>query len=94
MSTSTLAPGARVTDRVALDRAAAALAARRRAEVEVLEAALAWAHAHVVSPDADPGEVAGWRSDTILTPGTAAALFGSVPSRSRGRGRRWWRSSA
>ena len=48
MSTSTLSSGARVTDRVALDRAAAALASRRRAEVEVLEAVLAWAHAHVV----------------------------------------------
>ena len=42
----------------------------------MLEAALAWAHAHVVSPDADPGEVAGWRSDTVRVPGTAAALFG------------------
>jgi hypothetical protein len=76
MSTSTLASGARVTDRVALDRAAAALAARRRAEVEVVESVLAWAHAHVVSLDAEPGEVAGWRSDTIPTPGSAAALFG------------------
>jgi hypothetical protein len=76
MSTSTLASGARVTDRVALDRAAAALAARRRAEVEVVESVLAWAHAHVVSLDAEPGEVAGWRADTIHTPGTAAALFG------------------
>ena len=65
MSTSTLSSGARVTDRVALDRAAAAMTAKRRVEVEVLEAALAWAHAHVVSPDADPGEVAGWRSDTM-----------------------------
>ncbi len=55
MSTSTLASDTRVTDRVALDRAAAALASRRRAEVEVLEAALAWAHAHVVSPDDGSG---------------------------------------
>ncbi|RYC14203.1 HNH endonuclease signature motif containing protein [Nocardioides zhouii] len=76
MSTSTLASGARVSDRVALDRAAAALAARRHADVEVLDSALAWAQAHVVSPNADPCEVAGWRSDTIRTPGTAAALFG------------------
>lgn len=76
MSTSTLTSDTRVTDRAALDRAAAAMSAKRRVEVEVLEAALAWAHAHVVGPDADPGEVAGWRSDTIRRPGTAAALFG------------------
>ncbi len=76
MSTSTLTSDTRVIDRVPLDRAAAAMSAKRRVEVEVLEAALAWAHAHVVGSDAAPGEVAGWRSDTIRTPGTAAALFG------------------
>ncbi|WP_224275544.1 HNH endonuclease signature motif containing protein [Nocardioides lacusdianchii] len=76
MSTSTLTSDTLVADRVALDRAAAAMSAKRRVEVEVLEAALAWAHAHVVGPDAESGEVAGWRSDTIRTPGTAAALFG------------------
>ena len=76
MSTSTLISDTRVTDRVALDRAAAAMSAKRRLEVEVLEAALAWAHAHVVGPHAAPGEVAGWRSDTVRRPGTAAALFG------------------
>ena len=66
MSTTTReAPGTRADARVVLERAAAALASRRRSEVEVLESALAWAHAHVVSPDADAGEVAGWRSDTI-----------------------------
>ncbi len=66
MSTTTReAPGTRADARVVLERAAAALASRRRSEVEVLESALAWAHAHVVSPEADPGEVAGWRSDTI-----------------------------
>ncbi len=76
MSTTTVAFGARVTDRVALDRAAAAMTAKRRVEVEVLEAALAWAHAHVVSPDADPGEVAGWRSDAIHPVGSPGFLFG------------------
>ena len=71
MSTTTLeAPGTR---RV-LERATAALAARRRAEVEVLESVLAWAHSHVVTTQ---DEAAGWRSDSIPTPGTyAAAMFG------------------
>ena len=71
MSTTTLeAPSTR---RV-LERATAALAARRRAEVEVLDSVLAWAHAHVVTTQ---DEAAGWRSDSIPTPGTcAAALFG------------------
>ena len=55
MSTSTLTSDTRVTDQVALDRAAAAMGAKRRVEVEVLEAALGWAHAHVVGPDAAPG---------------------------------------
>ncbi|MBI4901732.1 MAG: HNH endonuclease [Actinobacteria bacterium] len=71
MSTTTLeAPS---TSRV-LERATAALAARRRAEVEVLDSVLTWAHAHVVTTQ---DEAAGWRSDSISTPGTyAAALFG------------------
>ncbi|GAA5125001.1 hypothetical protein GCM10023339_47440 [Alloalcanivorax gelatiniphagus] len=63
-------------DRAALDRAAAAVQTKRRVEVEVLDAALEWAHAHVMTPGDDPELVAGWRSDTIHTPGTAAALFG------------------
>src|SRR5918993_4494295 len=60
-------------ERGVLDRAVAAMTARRRAEVEVLEAALAWAHAHVPS---EVDDVAGWRSETIHRPGSAAALFG------------------
>ena len=56
-----------------LDRAVAAMQTRRRAEVQVLEAALEWAHSHAAAP----GEpVAGWRSETIHEPGTVAALFG------------------
>ncbi len=80
MSTTTEAPStARVStrcvlDRAALDRAVAAMSTRRRADVEVLESALAWAHAQVPSDDDD---VAGWRSDAIHTPGSyAAAMFG------------------
>ena len=71
MSTTTLeAPSTR---RV-LERATAALAVRRRAEVAVLDSVLAWAHAHVVTTQ---DEAAGWRAETIPTPGTyAAALFG------------------
>ncbi|HEY0642524.1 MAG TPA: HNH endonuclease signature motif containing protein, partial [Nocardioides sp.] len=82
MSTTVAAPAAdRVTtrsvlDRAMLDRAAAAMAAKRRVEVEVLESALAWAHAHVVS---DVDEAAGWRSETVHAPGSAAALFGERP---------------
>ncbi|GAA5117146.1 hypothetical protein GCM10023339_27310 [Alloalcanivorax gelatiniphagus] len=63
-------------DRAALDRAAAAVQARRRVEVEVLDAALEWAHAHVMTVEDDPDLVAGWRSETIHAPGSAAALFG------------------
>ena len=37
--------------RPVLERAAAAMTRRRRAEVEVLEAALAWAHAHIVTAE-------------------------------------------
>ena len=74
MSIATEAPSARVHTRTVLDRAVVAMAARRRADVEVLESALAWAHAHVPTHD---DEVAGWRSDGIPTPGTyAAAMFG------------------
>lgn len=36
-----------------LDRAVAAQAARRRADVEMLEAVLAWAHAHPVDEAVD-----------------------------------------
>ncbi|WP_411285122.1 hypothetical protein [Lapillicoccus sp.] len=72
---------ARVATRPVLDRAVAAMAARRRAEVEVLESALAWAHAHVPSGSAgfleDDELVAGWRSDAMPVPGSyAAAMFG------------------
>ena len=85
MTTTTTAPStARATarpvldravlDRAVLDRAVAAMAARRQAEVDLLESALAWAHAHVPSGD---DEVAGWQSDTMAVPGTyAAAMFG------------------
>ncbi len=85
MSTTTPAPASSSTPasrtRAVLDRAVAAMTAKRRVEVEVLEASLAWAHAHTVTPgDAEDagGElrVAGWRSDTIYPPGSAAALFG------------------
>ena len=69
MSTTALAPSARAV----LDRAAAAMTAKRRVEVEVLESTLAWAHAHVVTSQAD---AAAWRSDSIAVPGSAAALFG------------------
>ena len=67
------ATGTRAATRGVLDRAAAAMTARRRAEVEVLESALAWAQAHVATSD---DEVAGWRSDAVAVPGSAAALFG------------------
>ena len=64
-----------VLDRAVLDRAVAAMASRRQAEVDLLESALAWAHAHV--PSGDDDEVAGWQSDTMAVPGTyAAAMFG------------------
>lgn len=72
MSTTALAPAAAGTA-PALDRAVAAMTARRRADVEVLEAALAWAQAHLVC---DVDDAAGWRSETIHAPGSAAALFG------------------
>ncbi|HEY0644754.1 MAG TPA: hypothetical protein VGD39_15105 [Nocardioides sp.] len=79
MSTTAAAPAAdrvatrSVLDRAVLDRAAAAMTAKRRVEVEVLESALAWAHAHVAT---DVEEAAGWRSETVHAPGSAAALFG------------------
>ena len=88
MSITTEAPSTRAQSRgggsAVLERAVAAMTARRRAEVEVLEAALAWAHAHVPSAtmttttdDVDAGDVAGWRSDTIATPGSyASVMFG------------------
>ncbi|WP_210649994.1 HNH endonuclease signature motif containing protein [Nocardioides sp. SYSU D00065] len=68
-----------VSERAVLDRAVAAMTARRRVEVELLEAALAWAHAHVVpaeDADRDPGAVAAWRADSPAAPGSKAALFG------------------
>ncbi|MCW2737033.1 HNH endonuclease signature motif containing protein [Nocardioides sp.] len=78
MPTTAEAPSARVTtrpvlDRSVLDRAVAAMTARRRAEVEVLESALAWAHAHVAG---DEDDAAGWRSDAIVVPGSPWSLFG------------------
>jgi hypothetical protein len=83
MSTTAPAPAASspvldraVLDRAVLDRAVAAMTAKRRVEVEVLESALAWAEAHTVT---DVEVAAGWRSETIRTPGTAAALFGERP---------------
>ncbi|MBD3915826.1 hypothetical protein [Nocardioides hwasunensis] len=51
-----------VLERAVLDRAATAITARRQAEVEVLDAALEWAHAHVVTSDDD---AAGWLPETI-----------------------------
>jgi len=73
-ATALEAPATRVDTRLVLERATTALGARRRAEVEVLESVLAWAHAHVVT---SRSEAAGWRSEAIPTPGTyAAALFG------------------
>ena len=73
-ATSVEAPAASLRARPVLERASAALAARRRADVEVLEAALAWAHTHRVTAQR---EAAGWRSEAIPVPGTyAAALFG------------------
>ena len=75
MSTTAPAP-TRSSTAAVLDRAVAAVRARRRVEVEVLESALAWAHAHVVS---DEEVAAGWRSETIHAPGSAAALFGERP---------------
>lgn len=76
MSTTALAPeiGCRAAlDRAALERAAAAMTARRQVEVELLESVLAWAQAHVVVDEVD---AAGWRSETVHAPGSAAALFG------------------
>ncbi len=58
MSTTAPAPSTLTV----LDRARDAMTVRRRAEVEVLEAALAWAHAHAPAGEDD---AAGWRSDTI-----------------------------
>jgi hypothetical protein len=78
MSTTAPAPATstRPSSRVVLERAVAAMSAKRRVEVEVLESALAWAQAHVVT---DEEVAAGWRSETIHTPGSAAALFGERP---------------
>ena len=57
-----------------LERAAAAVTARRRADVEVLESVLAWAGCHTVTSQ---GEAAGWRPDSISTPGSyAEVMFG------------------
>ncbi|WP_210502777.1 HNH endonuclease signature motif containing protein [Nocardioides xinjiangensis] len=79
MSTTAAAAVDRPSSRAVLDRAVAAVEARRRADVEVVEAALAWAHAHVVPAGTDDDLVAGWRSDTVAgvaAVGSAAALFG------------------
>jgi hypothetical protein len=78
MSTTAPAPATstRPSSRVVLERAVAAMTAKRRVEVEVLESALAWAHAHTVT---DEEVAAGWRSETIHRPGSAAALFGERP---------------
>ncbi|NPD05588.1 HNH endonuclease [Nocardioides sp. zg-1308] len=74
MSSHTIrTPAARASRRSALDRAAAAMAAKRRVEVEVLESALDWARTHVVSADED---AAGWRSETVRPLGGPGALFG------------------
>jgi len=60
MSTTTAeAPSTRVPTRDVLDRAVGAMTARRRAEVDLLESALAWAHAYVPCAEDD---AAGWRS--------------------------------
>jgi hypothetical protein len=78
MSTTAPAPATstRPSSRVVLERAVAAMTAKRRVEVEVLESALAWAEAHTVT---DEEVAAGWRSETIHRPGSAAALFGERP---------------
>ncbi len=75
MTTTTAAPDtARVTARPVLDRAVAAMASRRQAEVDLLVSALAWAHAHVPSNSDD---AAGWQPDTMPVPGSyAAVMFG------------------
>ena len=74
MSTTAPAPAAstRLSSRVVLDRAVAAMSAKRRVEVEVLESALAWAEAHVVSDEQmaaitalDRGERTGPDPDTF-----------------------------
>ncbi len=39
----------------------------------MLHSALVWAHAHIVT---DPDNAAGWRTEAMRRPGTAAALFG------------------
>jgi hypothetical protein len=85
MSTTTAAPATstRPSSRVVLERAVAAMTAKRRVEVEVLESALAWAHARVVT---DEEAAAGWRSETIHRPGSAAALFGERPLPIAGEG--------
>jgi hypothetical protein len=84
MSTTAPAPATSpVLDRAVLDRAVAAMTAKRRVEVEVLESALAWAEAHTVT---DVEVAAGWRSETIHRPGSAAALFGERPLPIAGEG--------
>jgi hypothetical protein len=75
-------------DRAVLDRAVAAMTARRRVEVELLEAALAWAHAHTVTED-EEDLVAGWRSEAIRAPGSAGALFGDRALPIAGAGTPW-----
>ncbi|GAB3025488.1 hypothetical protein GCM10011376_11560 [Nocardioides flavus (ex Wang et al. 2016)] len=85
MSTTTpaLAPAPARSTAAVLDRAVAAMTARRRVEVEVLESALAWAHAHVVTGE---DVAAGWRSEVIHPAGSAAALFGERPLPLAGEG--------
>ncbi len=75
MTTASAAPDTdRVSARAVLDGAVAAMASRRRAEVDLLVSALAWAHAHVPSGD---DEVAGWQLDVMPVPGSyASVMFG------------------
>ena len=75
MTTTAQAPSTdRVSARPMLDRAVAAIISRRRAEVELLESALAWAPAHVLSGDEG---AAGWQMGEMPRPGSyAAAMFG------------------
>jgi hypothetical protein len=77
MTTTATAPnGRRDTESRSrsLDRAVAAMSTRRRAEVEVLESVLAFAHESMVAPGSD--DAAMWRSDTVHAPGSPGALFG------------------
>lgn len=75
-TTATTPSGSRDTESRSqlLDRAVAAMSTRRRAEVDVLETVLAFAHESMVAPGSHDAAV--WRSDAVHAPGSPAALFG------------------